>query len=473
MLKWLSRRTGAAILTAAVLFLAACSSGGTATPIASTASSAAASAAPAASDTPAPSGEVTALMLGWPDQDGTDPATGRPVKGIGYLKTTFEASHPGITLNIVNIPYGSGATGYGPKTESMVLANEACVYTMPAVQDYAQRGLLQNLDALIANDPGFVNPWGVNLDTYRMWGTESPDGAGIPDGLWAVPSSSDHRIINWDAKLFTDWGVEPLTKYPTIEEIETKAPKLTGTNPVTGQQNYGFWYQGKYTVLQFLTVGHAFGGHSAVVGADGKVTVTWNTPEYLAALKWFLKMAQYAPPGALAADAMPPGFMTDESTVAIIPDGEPGYYLAALLAKPELRDRFRVSGNIVGPDGLGGLRSQGPMTMAASCPNKPAAWEVLKFLAGSRDAQRYYFETNGLLPTLADSTGLVPELDALPDADVILNATSKGQEINRFPPKPRFALQAWLEAALAGTATPEEALANAQKETDDFMAQQP
>lgn len=466
MTKWLWRRTGVA-LTAVALSLAACSPGSTATPGASTAGGGPATGAPG------PSGEVTALMLGWPDQDGTDPATGRAVKGIGYLKTTFEASHPGITLTIVNIPYGSGATGYGPKTESMVLANEACLYTMPAVQDYAHRGLLANLDTLIANDPTFDNPWGVNLEAERRWGRETPDGPGIPDGLWSVPSSSDHRIINWDAKLFKDWGVEPLSKYPTLQEIEEKAPKLTGINPVSGEQDYGFWYQGKYTVLQFLTVGHAFGGSSGSVDADGKVTVTWNTPEYLAALKWFIKMAQYAPPGALAADAMPPGFLTDENTVAIIPDGEPGYYLAPLIAKPELRDRFRVSGNIVGQDGRGGLRSQGPMTMAASCPNKAAAWEVLKFLGGSREAQRYYFETNGLLPTLEDTEGLLPELAPLPDADVILNATSKGQEINRFPPKPRFALQAWLEAALAGTATPEEALLNAQKETDDFMAQQP
>ena len=38
--------------------------------------------------------------------------------------------------------------------------------------------------------------------------------------------------------------------------------------------------------------------------------------------------------------------------------------------------------------------------------------------------------------------------------------------------QPRFSLQAAIEAALAGTMSPEQALKQAQKETDDWLAQQ-
>ena len=38
--------------------------------------------------------------------------------------------------------------------------------------------------------------------------------------------------------------------------------------------------------------------------------------------------------------------------------------------------------------------------------------------------------------------------------------------------QPRFSLQTAIEAALAGTLTPEAALAQAQKETDDWLKQQ-
>ena len=38
--------------------------------------------------------------------------------------------------------------------------------------------------------------------------------------------------------------------------------------------------------------------------------------------------------------------------------------------------------------------------------------------------------------------------------------------------EPRFDLQAALEGAIAGTLTPEQALAQAQKQTDDWLAKQ-
>ena len=93
--------------------------------------------------------------------------------------------------------------------------------------------------------------------------------------------------------------------------------------------------------------------------------------------------AKYAPPGALASDSMPDGFLTDKNVVAIIPEGEPGYYIPAFIANPDLQQRFRTVYNLEGPDGRGGLVIADPVTMAASCQNKPAAWEVMKWLAGS------------------------------------------------------------------------------------------
>lgn len=414
-----------------------------------------------------PSGEVTALLVGWPDADGTDPTTGEKVRGVGFLKSAFESAHPEITLNIINIPFGSGATGYGPKTEAMIQANEACIYRMPAGFEYGRRGLLEDLDDRIAEDPDFENVWGEALEYHRGW---TPDD---PQALIFLPSGASHRVIHWDAALFENWGVEPLNANPTLAELEEKAPKLTGINPVTGEQNYGYYYQGKYTVWQFLTIGHAFGGTWGGVNAEGKTTIKWNNPEYVKGLEWLLKMAQYAPPGSLAADAMPPGFLTDENVVAIIPEGEPDYYLPALIAKPELRERWRTSHNLKGPDGLGGLRSSGGMTMAKSCENKPAAWEALKWLAGSKEAQLYYFEEGGLLPTRTDGVDVLPTLADLPDAEIIVSESLTAEPFYDFPPEPRFALQTALEGALAGTLTAQEALDQAQKETDDFLAQQP
>jgi multiple sugar transport system substrate-binding protein len=455
-----------AVLTLAVV-LAGCSTGGTTGTSSPAESIVPATSAATESAAAGPSGEVTAVMLGWPDADGVDPTTGEAVVGIGYLEKTFEASHPNIDLTIVNIPFGSGATGYGPKTEAMVQANEACVYRMPAGLDFARRGLLENLDDRIAADPSFENVWGPSLEYGRGW---SPDAS---SALVFLPAAADHRVIHWDAKLFADWGVEPLSANPTLAEVEEKAIKMTGKNPVTGEDNFGYWYQGKYAVWQFLAIGHAFGGTWGGPNDDGTTTINWNNPAYLEGLEWFVKMSEYAPAGSLAADAMPPGFLSDQNVVAIIPEGEPGYYLKAILGDPGLAERFRVSHNLKGSDGLGGLRSSGGMTMAKSCENKEAAWEVLKWLAGSKEAQQYYFEQGGNLPTREDAPEVLPALEVLPDAEVIATESLTAEPFYNFPPETRSALQAALEGALAGTLTPLQALEQAQKETDDFLAQNP
>ena len=414
-------------------------------------------------------GVVDVLLIGLNEEDSLDAITGKTVPGTNKLKEMFESSHPGITMNIINIPWGSGASGYGPKTEAMIQGQEACVYMMPAAFQYGQRGYLQNLDTLIANEPDFQNVWaGDYLEQWRGWGP------GDPDNQWALPYRGDNRVIHWDSVLFEQWGVEPLGDTPTIEEIEEKAAKMTGINPVTGEQNYGYWYQGKYTVWQFMAIAHAMGASWGQVNADGTWTVNWDTPEMLAAMEQLLRLAQYAPPGALAADAMPEGFLSDQNVVAIIPEGEPGYYLQAILSDKKLAERFRVSYNLKGADGRGGTFVGGPIAMSASCENKAAGWEVIKWLAGSPESQLFNFEAVGNVPVIEGGADAIPGLGDLPgiEGEIIVNqnATADGQYVWGGSDA-RWGMQDNLEAMLAGIVTPKEALEQAQARTDAWLAE--
>lgn len=419
--------------------------------------------------TPAPvSGEVKVMLIGKPEEDGIDAITGAPIPGVQQLEAMFEAAYPTIDMQIINVPWGSGSTTYSAKTESMIQAQEACVYHMPGAFAYGRRGYLENLDTLIAADPTFEDVWpGDYLEQWRGWGP------GNPDNQWALPYSGGNRVIHYDAVLFEQWGVEPLSLHPTLEEIQEKAAAMTGINPVTGEQNYGYWYQGKYINWQFQAIAHALGATWGTVNADGTWTIDWDTPEYLAALEWLVMMNQYAPPGALAADAMPEGFLTDSNVVAIIPEGETGYYLSPFVANPALQERYRTVYNLQGPDGLGGLFIADPLAMATSCPNKEAAWVVMKWLAGSAESQQYNFDSGGNLPVIAGAAESIPAFANLLDADAILNQNAFAER--RYPwasSEPRWALQAAIEGALAGTLTPAEALAQAQAETEAWLAAQ-
>jgi len=407
------------------------------------------------------------LLVGFPDEDTTDPTTGAPVPGIAHLEQMFETANPTIDLKIINIPFGEGATNYTAKTTSMLQNNEACVYYAPGAFDFGHQGYLEDLGPLVDADTDMQAAFlGDTIHAYEGW---TPDN---PHALLGIPFKGGTRVIHYDSKLFTDWGVEPLNVHPTLQEIHDKAIAMTGKNPVTGEDNFGYWYQGKYINWQFQTIAHAMGANWGQVNDDGSWTITWDTPEYLAALTWLVDMAKYAPAGALAADAMPDGFLTDSNAVGIIPEGETGYYLKAFVSDPSLADRFRTTFNLTGPDGKGGLFAVDPLTMSTDCANKEAGWQVIKWMTTSHDAQRYIFD-QGNIPVINGSEDIVPEIAALPDADPILNANSIAEA--RYPwaaSQPRFSLQAAIEAALAGTLTPDQALKQAQQETDDWLATQ-
>ncbi|MEQ1768715.1 MAG: extracellular solute-binding protein [Devosia sp.] len=411
---------------------------------------------------------VTVLTIGYPDEDSTDAVTGTTSPGIGKLEAAFEAANPTIDLQITNIPWGEGATGYAPKTEAMIQANESCLYEMPGAAAFARRGDLVDLSKLIeAEGASFENLWGPQITTMRIWGPDNPK------GLYYIPNNTGERVIHWDATLFEHYGVEPLSKNPTLDEIATKAKALTGTDPVTGKQTYGYWYQGKYAVWQFLSIAHSMGANWGSVGDDGKMTVTWDTPEYLKAMQWFVDMAKYAPAGALASDSMPEGFLSDDNVVGIIPEGEQGYFIQPLIANPELQKRFRSSFNLRGADGVGGVATISPMAMASSCENKDAAWTALKWLAGSAESQRYYFESNGRLPTSSKGAEAIPAIASFPDGDVVLTQPQFAEAPYPWAAaQPRWAMQTALEAALAGTLSPADALKQAQAETDAWIAEQ-
>lgn len=452
-----------AVLAMAALMVSACGSTAASNP---PAPSAAGSPSAATSQAATASGEVKVLLIGKPDEDGKDPLTGNPIPGVKHLEEMFEAANPGIDLQIVNIPWGSGATGYAVKTQSMIQAQEACVYHMPGAFDFGAQGYLENLDRWMADDASFKDVWpGDYLEQWRGWGP------GNPENQWALPYTGGNRVIHYDSVLFQQWGVEPLSLHPTLDEIKDKAAKLTGKNPVTGEQNYGYWYQGKYLNWQFQAIAHALGATWGQVNPDGSWTINWDTPEYLAALQWLVDMAKYAPPGALASDAMPEGFLTDSNVVGIIPEGETGYYLLPFVADAKVAERFRTVYNLQGPDGKGGLFIADPVAMAASCPNKEAAWVVMKWLTMSPESQKYNFDSGGNLPVIQSAADDIPALGKLIDADPILNQNASAER--RYPwasSEPRWSLQAAIEAALAGTMTPKQALEQAQKETEDWLA---
>jgi ABC-type glycerol-3-phosphate transport system substrate-binding protein len=123
---------------------------------------------------------------------------------------------------------------------------------------------------------------------------------------------------------------------------------------------------------------------------------------------------------------------------------------------------------------VGGVATISPLAMAKEgCADQEAAWTALKWLAGSAESQRYYFESNGRLPTSSTGSEAIPAIAAFPDGEVVLTQPQFAEAPYPWAAaQPRWAMQTALEAALAGTLSPADALKQAQTETAAWLAEQ-
>ncbi len=132
-------------------------------------------------------------------EDATDPITGKTNEGLNSIKQEFEKQHPGATVEFILMPW----EGYTEKTQAMITSNEADVYQMPGLADFAAQGVLEPLQSYIEEDPEF------SLDVFienqvSGWKVLGPDSDEL--SIYGLPLIGDARFINYDKKLFDQWG---------------------------------------------------------------------------------------------------------------------------------------------------------------------------------------------------------------------------------------------------------------------------
>ncbi|MCM2675306.1 ABC transporter substrate-binding protein [Alkalicoccobacillus plakortidis] len=200
------------------------------------------------------SGHLKVAMIGDVQmKDTTDPITGEKSRGLYVLKDEFERLYPGATVDFVIMPWKN----YVPNTQAMIAGKEADIFQMPGVNDFAAQGLLEPLQRLIDEDEFSLDHFSENL--VEGWMTLGPDDEELQ--IYALPVLGDARFIQYDKQLFEEWGIEPLSEYPTVEEVMEKAKQMTGTNPVSGEQNYGIFFNGTHdTALTLTNVLEGFNG---------------------------------------------------------------------------------------------------------------------------------------------------------------------------------------------------------------------
>lgn len=341
-------------------------------------------------------GEKTVVKVQWIGdmqyEDALDPVSGESIKGMKTLEEMFEAEHPDIDVQFVIM----GWDDYEKKTQSMIMGKECDVYQVPAIAAIAAQGLLENLGPYIENDSDFDLDVYIDgqVDGWKCVGPEDEEAQ-----IYGLPMIADTRFILYDKQLFDEWGVEYLSETPTLEEIEEKAAAMTGTNPVTGEHNYGLFFKGTDGDDVLMNINEYYGGTWGEGSSVNDMKVAFDSETMVKSLNKMVDLIQYCPDGVMLYQGGE-AFGTANNNIAINMRCNPANYFN--LKALGLEDRYGVARLFVNEDeGMGGLFVGSPVAIASNCEVKDAAWEYVKFTASEEFAQ-YFWEnqTNEGLPAV-------------------------------------------------------------------------
>ena len=83
-----------------------------------------------------------------------------------------------------------------------------------------------------------------------------------------------------------------------MNELLEKAKKMTGKNPVTGEENFGICYKGKDAADTLMNLAEANGGTWGTGFEWEGMKINFNSEEMKSGLNWLKEAVKYAPRGS-------------------------------------------------------------------------------------------------------------------------------------------------------------------------------
>lgn len=333
------------------------------------------------------SGKLKVAVYQVPVEDSVDPVTGEEIKGYNALFSQFTEKFPDVEIDAFVVPLD----GWQAKFQALLLSQDVDVL-LGSFQDYYPQGLIMNLYELAERD----KVWDKYIPAVR-----TASRVRFAEGhIMGLPADLDVASVAYDKKIFEDWGVEPLSMNPTVEELEEKLPKVTGKNPKTGQETYGLYINGKWQSLYSLDIigeGFNFGDMNRV--APNKSVFKINTPENKKKIQKWQGFLKYCPPGFLTGQGLE-NWGRENNNIAVVIYCQPQQMAEAL--KNQLTDRFIVTDGLKDKDGRIVWCDAMTWGVAKSTKNLEAAWELVKYCSGY-EGQKFRHENYNYLPSVKNT----------------------------------------------------------------------
>ena len=266
--------------------------------------------------------------------------------------------------------YGEAELRQKEMTEFMTGNSTVDVYLFSPLQDmaaFSQNGWIEPLDEYL-DDPE------LNWDDFS---SAPPKQITIPgtDSIGCLPLYSSVQLMYYRTDVFEKYGLEPPKDYDELIEVCKKI-----NDPANNF--YAIACRGERNALtsQYSPFLFAFGGSFI---KDGKSNFA-SEGSYEATKFYGELLGNYAPPGILTAGYSQMTQLFNSGTVGMVIDANALYATLVDPAESAYADKVGVAAIPAGPEGAHSyMQVSWAVAMYPGSKNKEAAWEFMKFVAGS------------------------------------------------------------------------------------------
>ena len=211
-------------------------------------------------------------------------------------------------------------------------------------------------------------------------------------------------LVYLDTKIFADYGVDLPTADWTWDDLLALAEQLTGTDPVTGEQTYGFKFTSRNASNNFyfnhMMLSQAYGG-DIIHYADtiGEITGDYTGEVSIKAFEMIEKLAQFISPDCKEGVTDDTVLASDNNVAIRIEQSPFVHYAEAQAAGDAERWQWMTLPCAMEGDGKGQptwFLGENNMAIAYNSDAKDFAWEFIHFMTTDPVVQQWIVRTRNL-----------------------------------------------------------------------------
>lgn len=323
-----------------------------------------------------------------------DLSSGIQKPGYNEIITRWNEFYPNVKLDIQAIPWSD----WQANVTTAVMTGDVDVILHGATL----ATLCEDLQPYIDDSEGLLD------EIYAVASRYVADTPAQPK-VTGVSYTVTPMLVYLDTQLFADYGVELPTADWTWDDLLALAEQLTGTDPVTGEQTYGFKFPSRNASNNFyfnhMMLAQAYGGdiiHYADTIAE--ITGDYTGDVSIKAFEMIEKLAQYVSPDCKEG-VTDDNVLAADNNVAIRIDQSPFVHYAEAEAAGDI-DRWQwmtlpcaMEGNGKGQPTW--FLGENNMAIAYNSDAKDFAWEFIRFMTTDPVVQEWIVRTRNLPNNIA------------------------------------------------------------------------